>query len=68
MRNDACEASGRALFAALRRSSCSGTAQHPRQARLRTAAAPETAATLGTTATDLGEFSLGEIKISLGDT
>ena len=66
MRDAAFEASGRALSAALLRSSCSGTEPHPRQARLRTAAAPETAATRGTTATDLGEISLGEIKIGLG--
>ena len=70
MCDDAFEASGRALFAALRRSSCSGTAQHPRQARLRTEAAPETAATQGTTANGLGEINLGEIAlgtISLGE-
>ena len=70
MCDDAFEASGRAFFAALRRSSCSGTEQHPRQARLRTAAARETAATHGTTAIDLGEISLGEIvlgKIVLGE-
>ncbi len=63
MRDDAFEASGRALSAALRRSSCSGTEQHPRQARLRTAAARETAATQGTPAIDLGEISLGEIVL-----
>ena len=76
MRDDAFEASGRALSAALRRSSCSGTEQQSRHARLRTAAARETAATQGTTATDLGEISLGEIslgeialgRISLGET
>ena len=67
MRDAAFEASGRALSAALRRSSFSGTEQQSRQARLRTAAARETAATQGTTATDLGEISLGEIKIGLGD-
>ena len=70
MRDAAFEASGRALSAALRRSSCSGTEPHPRQTRLRTAAARETAATQGTTAIDLGEISLGEIvlgKIVLGE-
>ena len=76
MRDDAFEASGRALSAALRRSSCSGTEQHPRQARLRTAAARETAATAvlrssqGAIAIDLDENSLGEISLgekSLGE-
>ena len=72
MCDDAFEASGRALFAALRRSSCSGTEQHLQQARLRTAAARDTAATQSATAIDLGEISLGEIvlgeiKISLDD-